>query len=91
MIDRNGQKVGVGDLVKILEIDEGFLGVLPEDERSLHKQLLNTVLAVDDIVEGSTKASVSFWKEFERGLYHGGLYMLPHEFEIVRKAGKERA
>ncbi|MEM9360841.1 MAG: hypothetical protein AAGB04_32115, partial [Pseudomonadota bacterium] len=24
----------------------------------------------------------------EEGLYHGGLYMLPHEFELVKKGSK---
>lgn len=88
MKDKHGKEVEVGDTVKVLEIYDGFLNVLPEDERILHEAMLNEEYVIDDIVEDSTKASVSFWQETEEGLYHGGLYMLAHEFELVKKGSK---
>ena len=85
MKDKYGKEVSVGDRVKVLEIYDGFLNMLPEDERILHEAMLNQEYVVDDIVENSTKASVSFWEKTPEGLYHGGLYMLSHEFELVEK------
>jgi hypothetical protein len=87
MKDEHGMAVEVGDLVRVLEIDDGFLNILPDDERRLHEAMLNQEYEIDEIVEESTKASVSFWKETPEGFYHGGLYMLSHEFELVKKAG----
>ena len=60
MKDKHGLVVQVGDLVRVLEINDGFLKMLPDDERLLHEAMLNNIYEVDEIVEGSTKASVSF-------------------------------
>ncbi len=91
MKDKHGLVVQVGDLVRVLEIYDGFLKMLPDDERFLHEAMLNNVYEVDEIIEGSTKASVSFWKETPEGLYHGGLCLLSHEFERVKQAGNPDA
>ena len=91
MKDKHGIAVEVGDLVRVLEIDSGFLSTLPDDERLLHEAMLNQEYEIDEIVEESTKASVSFWKETPEGLYHSGLYMLSHEFELVKKDGEANA
>ncbi|WP_010323073.1 hypothetical protein [Marinobacterium stanieri] len=88
MKDKHGKIVEVGDLIRVLEIYEGFLNTLPEDERILHEEMLHQKYVVDEILEDSTKASVSFFKDTAEGVYHGGLYMLSHEFEIVRKVGR---
>lgn len=87
MKDKHGVEVEIGDFVRVLEIDEGFLKILPDDKRQMHEAMRFKEYVVDDIVEGSTKASVSFWQEFPEGFYHGGLYMLSHEFELVKKGG----
>ena len=87
MKDKHGVEVDVGDLVRILEIDESFLKRLPDDERRMHEAMYLNEHEVDEIVEDGTKASVSFWREFPEGVYHGGLYMLSHEFELVKKSG----
>lgn len=91
MKDKHGVVVEAGDLVRVLEINDDFLNILPDDERLLHEAMLNQEYEIDEIVEESTKASVSFWKETPEGLYHGGLYMLSHEFELVKKAGDANA
>ena len=85
MKDKYGKEVSVGDSVRVLEIYKGFLDMLPEEERILHEAMLDQVYIVEEIVENSTKASVSFWEKASEGLYHGGLYMLSHEFELVKK------
>lgn len=84
MKDKYGKAVAIGDRVKVLEIYDGFLNLLPQDERKLHQAMLNKEYIVDDIVENSTKASVSFSEETPEGFYHGGLHMLSHEFELVK-------
>ncbi|MGI1668754.1 MAG: hypothetical protein K6L74_00365 [Neptuniibacter sp.] len=90
MKDKHGVEVEIGDLVRVLEIYDGFLEALPEDERLLHEAMLNNEYVVDDIVEDSTKASVSFWKRMPEGIYSGGLHMLSHEFELVEKGSKSK-
>ena len=86
MKDRNGNTVKIGDLVRVLEIYDGFLQPLPEDERILHEAMLDNIYAIDDIVEDGTKASVSFEHKTSEGIYFGGLYMLPHEFILVKSS-----
>ena len=84
MNDKNGTSVGVGDIVKVLEIYEGFLQMLPDDERLMHEAMLNNDYVIDAIVEGDTKASVSFEHKTPEGIYCSGLYMMPNEFELVK-------
>ena len=85
MKDKHGNDVKVGDCVRVLVIYDGFLKSLPDDERALHEAMINQEYVVNEIVENSTKASVSFSKGTPKGIYHGGLYMLSHEFELVNK------
>jgi len=67
MKDRLGNPVKLGDVVRVVEICQEFLDVLPDDELVHISKMLN--------------------QEIEPGLTgHGGLYLLPHEFELVRKA-----
>jgi len=61
--------------------------VVPDDELVHIQKMLNQEYPIDDFPEQG-KASVSISWEIKPGLRgHGGLYMLPHEFELVRKAG----
>lgn len=86
MKDRHGITVEVGDVVRVVEICQEFLDVLPEDELVHIEKMLNQEYLIDDFSE-QRKVSVSISWEIEPGLMgHGGLYMLPHEFELVRKA-----
>lgn len=87
MKDRHGNAVELGDVVRVVEICQAFVDVLPEDEVVHIQKVLNQEYAIDDFPEPG-KASVSISWKIEPGLTgQGGLYMLPHEFELVRKAG----
>ena len=90
MIDIDGNEIHVGDVVRILSIDDDFLNnCLTDDERPHHVAMLNNDYIVDEIVENGTKASVSIeWQEPE-GIAIGGLYLLPTEIRLIRKAPHE--
>lgn len=86
MKDRHGSTVGLGDVVRVVEICQAILDVLPEDELVHIEKMLNQEYPIEDFPE-KHKASVSISWEIELGLKgHSGLYMLSHEFELVRKA-----
>jgi hypothetical protein len=86
MKDRHGNPVELGDVVRVVEICQEFLDVLPDDELVHISKMLNQEYPIDDFPEQG-KAGVSICWEIEPGLTgHGGLYLLPHEFELVRKA-----
>ncbi len=86
MRDRHGTEVKMGDIVRVVEVSAEFLDLLPDDERPHIERMLNNEYAIDDFPEPG-KASVSIQWEFNDGTHgFGGLYMLSHEFELVRKA-----
>jgi len=88
MKDKHGNLVELGDIVRVLEIAQDFLAILPEDEKPHILGMLNNEYEIDDFPEEG-KASVSIWWEIEDGISgYGGLYMLPYEFELVQKASK---
>jgi hypothetical protein len=79
--------VELGDVVRVVEICQDFLDLLPDDELPHIEKMLNQEYPIEDFPE-QDKASVSISWEIEPGLTgHGGLYMLSHEFELVRKVG----
>ncbi len=85
MLDRHGNLIAIGDVVRVLEIAPEVLASLAEDERPHHEAMLNKEYEIDDLPEPG-KASVSIWWDEGGGLIaHGGLYLLSHEFELVRK------
>jgi hypothetical protein len=85
MKDRFGQSVEIGDVVRVVSVCQEFLDCLPDDERIHIAGMLNNEYPIDDFPE-SGKASVSISWEIEEGITgHGGLYLLPDEFELVRK------
>lgn len=85
MRDRHGNEVKIGDIVRVLEIYDGFLDGLPDDEKPHIVAMLGNEYVIDDLPE-ENKASVSIEWRFENGeLGFGGLYMLSHEFELVRE------
>lgn len=87
MKDLHGNEVAIGDIVRVLEIDQGLLDLLPDDELPHIVGMLHHEYPIDDIPEDG-KASVSIWWEDAPGyIGYSGLYMLSHEFELVKKAG----
>jgi hypothetical protein len=90
MRDRHGNLVDVGDLVRVLEIAPEVLDSLADDERPHIYAMLHGEYEIDELPEEG-KVSVSItWDEGDGLTAHGGLYMLSHEFELVRKAGEAR-
>ena len=86
MKDRHGNIVELGDVVRVVEICQEFLDLLPGDELAHIVNMLDQTYAIDDFPEPN-KASVSISWEIGPGLTgHGGLYMLANEFELVHKA-----
>lgn len=88
MQDRHGNSVGVGDIVRVLEISQEILETLADDERPYIEAMLHKEYEIDDLPEEG-KVSVSIWWEDGEGcVVHGGLYLLSNEFELVCKAGE---
>lgn len=86
MKDRHGNEVAVGDKVRVLEICEDFLQSLPAEERRHIISMLGNEYVIDDFPEPG-KASVSTeWDYADGSRGYGGLYMLGHEFELVRRS-----
>ena len=85
MKDRHGAEVNVGDIVRVLEISPEYLACLADDERPHMEKMLHGEFAIDELPEpGKARVSIS-WSE-GKGLYaSGGLFMLSHEFELVRR------
>lgn len=85
MQDRHGNELAIGDRVRVLEIDRDFLDTLPDEERPCIEAMLNAEFAIDAFPEEG-KASVSIWVDEGNGQhFFGGLYLLSHEFELVRQ------
>jgi len=91
MRDRHGNPVTVGDVVRVLEIAPDVLASLAEDERPHHEAMLHNEYEIDDLPEpGKVSVSIS-WEEGDGLTAHGGLYLLSHEFELVRKGSSPAA
>ncbi|MFI5445579.1 hypothetical protein [Polaromonas sp. UC242_47] len=91
MRDRHGNLVDVGDIVRVLEIAPEIIESLADDERPHIQSMLNEEYEIDDLPEeGKVSVSIS-WEEREGHTAHGGLYLLSHEFELVRKGGTDGA
>lgn len=87
MKDRHGKEVAIGDIVRVLEIDQGLLDWLPADELPHTLAMLGKEYPIEDFPEDG-KASLTHWWEEGPGLRAcSGLYLLAHEFAFVRKAG----
>ena len=85
MIDKHGNPVEVGDMVRVLEIPHCVLATLDDEEYPYIEAMLNKEYEIDELPEPD-KASVSIWWQYENGDHgYGGLYMLANEFELVRK------
>lgn len=86
MQDVDGNEVGVGDGVKILDTDAVFLESLTDDEKAYHLAMVGNDYIIDEIVEDGLKASVSIQWEIEDGIAYGGLCMLSSEFRLTKKS-----
>ncbi|MDQ1831002.1 hypothetical protein [Massilia scottii] len=87
MKDRHGNEVAIGDMVRVLEIYQGLLDMLPVDELPHTLAMLNSEYPIEDFPE-EDKASVTNWWEEGPGQWAcSGLYLHAHEFELVKKAG----
>jgi hypothetical protein len=85
MLDRHGSPVAVSDVVRVIEIAPAVLASLADDERPHHEAMLNNEYEIDDLPEpGKVSVSIS-WDEGDGLVAYGGLYLLSHEFELVRK------
>lgn len=85
MRDKHGNEVNIGDTVRVLEICDAFLYSLPDDEKQHIANMLGNEYVIDELPE-ENKAGVSIKWRFENGdIGFGGLYMFPHEFELVHK------
>jgi hypothetical protein len=89
MRDKHGNEVQIGDEVRVLEIAPESISSFPDAEKSRIEAMLNNVFAIDDLPEeGKVSVSVS-WEEGEGQIAVSGLYMLSHEFELVRKVNSK--
>ena len=85
MKDRLGNSVEIGDIVRVVELCQEFLNLLPNDELPYIEAMLNNEYVIDGFPEAG-KVSVSISWEIEGNTTgHGGLYMQSHEFELVQK------
>jgi len=86
MRDIDGNEVEVGYTVKVLEIAEELLnGGLIKEELPLHLAMIGKDYEIDELVENGRKASVTVEWNYPEGTMIGGLYMLSHEFRLVKK------
>ncbi len=93
MKDIDGNEVEVGDIVRVLKIDEEVLEYckeyveysLSEDERANDLQMLSNDYRIDGIFGEGTKASVSIELRSSDGMAIGGLFMLSDEFRLIQK------
>lgn len=87
MKDRHGNEVGIGDMVRVLEIDQGLLAWLPADELPHTLAMLNNAYPIEQFSEDGKACVKHWWQEGPGQAACTGLYMLAHEFELVKKAG----
>jgi hypothetical protein len=87
MKDRHGNDVAIGDIVRVLAIDQGLLDWLPADESSHTLAMLNQTFPIEAFPEADKASVTSWWEEAPGQHACSGLYLLAHEFELVKKAG----
>ncbi|NHZ33233.1 hypothetical protein [Massilia rubra] len=88
MKDRHGNEVAIGDMVRVLEIDQGLLDWLPADELSHTLAMLNNEYPIEEFPEEGKISVTTWWEEGPGQSACSGLYLLAHEFELVKKAGR---
>jgi hypothetical protein len=85
MHDIDDNEVTIGDVAKVLSIRDDIKRILAEDEQPHTLGMLNNNYQIDDIVNGGTQISVSYWVQEDQGCIYGGLHLYPNEFRLVQK------
>jgi hypothetical protein len=87
--DKHGNLVELGDVVRVLEICQDYLNILLDDEKPYVMEMLNNEFSIDDFPEEGKVSVSKVWDIGDGMSFHSGIYMMQHEFELVRKAHKE--
>ncbi|MES3023562.1 MAG: hypothetical protein V4857_18510 [Pseudomonadota bacterium] len=93
MKDIDGNEVGVGDIVRLVSVNQEVLDYcqdfveysLSGDQNVDDLALLTNDYRIDGIFGEGTKASVSIELRSSDGLPIGGLFMLAEEFRLLQK------
>ncbi|NHZ63553.1 hypothetical protein [Massilia genomosp. 1] len=88
MKDLHGNEVAVGDIVRVLQIDQWLLDLLPADELPHTLAMLNNEYPIDDFSEDGKISVTNWWEAGPEQWACSSLYLLAHEFELVKKAGR---
>ena len=70
-VDSNGDKVIVGDEIKVLEIDKAITRFLPKDEVQDLESFLNNVFKISKINTDGSMVVAKQWEHPEAGLISG--------------------
>jgi len=89
MKDKHGNLVELGDVVRVLKICQDYVDILLDDEKFYVMEMLNKEFPVDDFPEEGKVSVSSVWDVGDGITFHSGIYMMQHEFELVRKAKLE--
>jgi len=83
MRDVDGNKVNIGDIVKVLVVRDDI--PLADDEKPHVKGMLNNDYEIDNIVNHLTQISVSHTVKKEEGCMWLGLHLYPHEYRLIKQ------
>lgn len=82
--DRNGSTVAVGSRVRIVELPQGLLESLPEDEQEELRSMLGETFKVLEITKNGYAAVEKEWHYPEEGHYMShSLTLTDKEMELV--------
>ena len=70
-VDSTGEKVSVGDEIKVLEIDKAITKFLPEDEVRDLELFINNVFKISRINTDGSMVIAKQWEHPEAGLISG--------------------
>jgi hypothetical protein len=88
LIDKNGAEVGVGDLVRVIEIPRDIIFFEEEDRQDV-SSMLGEVFEIEEIDEWGC-AEVTKWWELGDGLSKcHSLHLSAHEMELVKRGAHE--
>lgn len=82
-VDKNGNEVKVGSLVRVLKIDQSLIAVLPDEEVDDVKSMLNDVLEVYEIDEYDGAWVEKWWDRGEGKTGSHSLSLSSLEMELV--------
>ncbi len=82
-VDKNGNEVKVGSLVRVLKIDQSLIAVLPDEELDDVKSMLNEVLEVYEIDEYDCAWVEKWWDRGNGETESHSLSLSSSEMELV--------